>query len=204
MKKIVVFDFDGVMVNTFDITYKICCSIHAGLTREDFRNHHNGNVYQDPVVRFVEGDDEKFDIKYRENVCIENFFPIHDQVKQLNQEYELFVITSNLGKNVEYFLEKAGLKNYFSKIMGYEIHRSKIEKFRMIFLDNGMKPEECVFVTDTLGDLLEGEKIGVDSVAVTWGFHDEERLKKGNPNIIIHEYSNLVQGIKSLDEKRGI
>ena len=90
------------------------------------------------------------------------------------------------------------IKTFFSEVLGKETHKSKVEKFKMIFKEYGLKPEECIFVTDTLGDLREAKKVGVPTIAVTWGYHGKTRLKKGSPNLIIHDFEELTGAIEKL------
>ena len=56
-----------------------------------------------------------------------------------------------------------------------------LEKIKMVFAEHGTDASRCVFITDTLGDIREAEKMGVGALAVTWGFHEPERLAKGSP-----------------------
>ena len=57
---------------------------------------------------------------------------------------------------------------------------------------------ECIFITDTLGDILESNEIGVRTIAVDFGFHDREVLKKGNPVAIISDLSKIEETIKNI------
>ncbi|MFZ3015756.1 MAG: HAD hydrolase-like protein, partial [Minisyncoccia bacterium] len=52
-------------------------------------------------------------------------------------------------------------------------------------------PKDVVFITDSLGDILEGNECGVKSIGVTWGLHGRETLKKGNPVAIIDDPRDL-------------
>ena len=40
-------------------------------------------------------------------------------------------------------------------------------------------------MTDTLGDIREGNIAGVQTIGVTWGVHDRETLEKGSPLAIV-------------------
>ena len=79
--------------------------------------------------------------------------------------------------------------------MGGDIHRSKVAKIQMILKKHGIKPAEAIFITDTLGDMREAIKCGVLSIGVTWGFHEKERLQKGNPFVIVETPQELPKAI---------
>ncbi len=50
--------------------------------------------------------------------------------------------------------------------------KSKVEKFRMMEEKYGVRKNDMLFITDTLGDIREADKAGVPTIAVTWGAHD--------------------------------
>ncbi len=72
----------------------------------------------------------------------------------------------------------------------------------MVFKKYGVKSTECIFVTDTLGDLREAKKMGINSFAVTYGFHKESVLQKGNPDCFIRKPEDILIEIKKYWEKR--
>jgi phosphoglycolate phosphatase-like HAD superfamily hydrolase len=49
-----------------------------------------------------------------------------------------------------------------------------------------------------LGDLLEAQKSGVRTIAVSWGFHGENRLKKGSPDLLIHGFDELCGAVEEV------
>jgi phosphoglycolate phosphatase len=80
-------------------------------------------------------------------------------------------------------------------VLGVETHKSKEVKFGIIFEETGLLKDECVFVTDTLGDILEANKVGVRTIAVTFGYHDEKRLAKGNPSVLVSDFKEISQNL---------
>jgi phosphoglycolate phosphatase-like HAD superfamily hydrolase len=79
-----------------------------------------------------------------------------------------------------------------------ETHRSKVEKFKYLFDKYKIEADECVFVSDTLGDVLEGHKVGVKTIAVDFGFHKKDRLEKGKPYKIVSSFEEILQVISYL------
>ena len=57
-----------------------------------------------------------------------------------------------------------------------EISKNKVEKFKILKEKYGIREEEMLFITDTLGDLRESSEAGVPTVAVTWGAHKREHF----------------------------
>lgn len=84
--------------------------------------------------------------------------------------------------------------------MGADVHKSKAEKFRMLFKHFG-EGTRYVFITDTLGDLREAEKVGVQGIGVTWGFHPRARLERGNPWAIVGTPKELEEKVMEFFNK---
>ena len=47
MKKLVLFDFDGVIVDSFEMTYRVARKTDSGRTREQQKQLFDGNVYDE-------------------------------------------------------------------------------------------------------------------------------------------------------------
>ncbi|MBU1557929.1 hypothetical protein KKC45_03125 [Patescibacteria group bacterium] len=52
-----------------------------------------------------------------------------------------------------------------------------------------------MFITDTLGDIREASEMDIKSIGVTWGFHNRETLKRGNPFNIAEKPEDLSSAI---------
>jgi len=56
-----------------------------------------------------------------------------------------------------------------------------------------INPHETLIITDTAGDIKEANDVGVRSIGVIWGVHDEV-----NPHFVAKEPSELISGIKAV------
>ena len=81
---------------------------------------------------------------------------------------------------------------------GLETHKLKTHKFRKVLDELNLKENECIFITDTLGDILEANEVGIPTIAVDFGYHERERLEKGNPLQIISNFEELIETIKKI------
>jgi phosphoglycolate phosphatase-like HAD superfamily hydrolase len=88
------------------------------------------------------------------------------------------------------------MEGIFLGIYGFQTHKSKVEKFKLIFENFRLKKEECVFVTDTLGDIIEGNHVGIKTLAVDNGYHERERLEKGKPFMIVSSLDEIERILK--------
>jgi phosphoglycolate phosphatase len=202
MVKAVIFDFDGVLADTFDKTLGICRELFGDVSLDTYLDHHNGNVYEKPLMHFTEEDQEYYKREYLRRADASRFFPLLKEVKKLSNQYKLFIVSSNSEMCINKYLMLTETQKYFKKVLGMETEKSKKKKFKMIFADYKFSPSECLFITDTLGDLLESREVDVRSIAVTWGYHDKKRLGIGHPDLIISNFSELLPAINELGKKQ--
>ena len=48
--KLLIFDFDGVLEDTFDWNFEVAKKRYKGINKEDYRTWFNGNIYEHPIV----------------------------------------------------------------------------------------------------------------------------------------------------------
>ena len=200
--KTIIFDFDGVIHDTYELVYKINYEISGGtLTEEAYRDFFNGNIFE----RVVEDEEkEKADFEKFFNLQNEAFKylkideNIRKNLEKLSKDYSLFIISSNQEEALNTYFQNNDFLNVFKEILGAESHQSKVEKFKYVFEKCNLTADDCVFVTDTLGDILEGNKVGVRTIAVDFGFHKRDRLEKGNPFRIVSSFDEVVKEINEM------
>lgn len=96
------------------------------------------------------------------------------------------------------YLKNNSLSKTFSFVYGKETHTSKSEKFKLVMNKFNVKNEEIIFVTDTLGDILEANKCGIKSIGLDFGYHERARLEKGKPYAIVSRFEELENVISSI------
>ncbi len=195
MHTAVLFDFDGVIADTFAMNYEVSRSFEPSLTEDEYRARFLGNInnyrsWGDEDER--KRNDEAFFSRYVPKLFEADIYPeMAAAVKDLAKDHLLFVISSTLTAPIADFLEKEGLGGFFSGIYGNDVHRSKVEKIKMTLSGHSLEPSRCVFVTDTVGDIREARTCGVDSIAVSWGFHGVPLLGAEHPFGIAHSADDL-------------
>lgn len=201
-KKVVLFDFDGVLVNTLQFSYQIHKDKNENFTWQRFQDFSNGNFHEEfqkalTQERFVLVDDfyGKYNDKLRE-VRINEI--LHDTIVYLSKYYTLAIISSTETVHIKEFLQREKLIDYFSDIVGSDIHTSKVVKITMMLEKYHLSSSDTVFVTDTLGDIREASVCNVSSIGVTWGLHDALTLQKGSPIAIVDEPLLLTSAIKNV------
>lgn len=188
-------DFDGVIVDTFEIAYASTVEVVSQpITRDEYRTFFNGNIYDAKPVPVQEKMDETYPFFKRYSpqlLVLEPVRGMQEIIGKIAALGTLAVISSAINNPIEQFLGKHGMRGSFAKVYGADVHLNKVKKISMALEDFGIAPAETVFITDTLGDIREAAKAGIASIAVTWGFHSHETLQSGNPRAIVHSPEEL-------------
>ena len=196
-KKIILFDFDGVIVDSFQAAFRVSKVVDRNITEESFRSLFNGNINdwkKGLSKEEVRRADEEFFGRYLPTLKQARVFPGMEKViAELGKKYTLLIISSTISSQIRTFMERNKIAEHFNDIMGNDVHEDKTEKIKMIFEKHGARSENYVFITDTLGDMKEASKAGIISIGVSWGFQKKENLLKGKPFSIAGKPKELLR-----------
>jgi phosphoglycolate phosphatase len=197
MLKHLIFDFDGVIGDTFDMNWALTQEHDEAATLADFIAHHDGNVFEEPRITFKPERVAEYYSEYHKRLTPSHIESAMEPLKRLGAQYQLYIVSSNVEKAIIAVLEPSGALALFTCIMGAETHKSKVEKLKMLMAEYGVTPENALFITDTLGDIKEAHKVGLRTIAETFGYHDRARLVLGAPYRIVDTWEELEQAIAS-------
>lgn len=191
--KTIIFDFDGVLVDTYKIVYSIHKKSDPQINEEEFRAIFDINYYD-----FKKSYKPKFQVDFlNEYLKYEKSIIINKQdrltLKNLSKENILSINSSNYNNILERILENNKVLELFFKLYGADVHKSKTEKLKMLFTELKTTPKQCLFISDTVGDILEAKEVGVKSLAYVGkkGFHSKEYIQKAKPYGYIENLSEI-------------
>lgn len=124
-----------------------------------------------------------------------------EELLKLGESYDLFIISSNMEQALNSYLKNNKISHIFKEVLGVESHKSKIHKFKLLKKKHGLNKNNSLFITDTLGDILEANKAGVKTIAVDFGFHERARLERGKPHKIVSDFKEIHSAVKILTKK---
>jgi len=201
MRPLVLFDYDGVLVDSLDYfldAFLEACHEHGCRqvrTRDDFLALFDINFY-DGMARagltgklrdaVFQGMAERLKAKAGKY----SFFPgIPEALRALAEFADIFVISSNGSDVVREFLDVHNLSLY-REVLGGDKDTSKVRKIHAVTRRHpGVK---AIYVGDTTGDIQEAREAGVVAVGAGWGWHGSARLAKLRPDHLLQAPADLV------------
>ena len=207
MSNVLIFDYDGVIADSLEIFMKkviAACIKHGSNkvnTKEYFLNLFDDNLYASLIERGISKETipkliEDFQIGLKEQKKIKLSSGVKEMLVKLSKHNKIIIVTSNITGVVE---ESLKLKNIdcFEEVMGADKETSKVKKIEAV--KSKYKNNEYFYIGDTKGDIIEGKKAGIKTIAVTWGWHNEDKLKEENPDFIVHSPQELLDLFDNLN-----
>ena len=199
--KFILFDFDGVIADSFNIAFETAQTRCPSISEVDYRKKFEGNINEIKHSETFHDNECNHDLDWFEiytpkikSGCT-LFSGMKEVILNLEKEYMLIIISSTITSPIEEFLSFHNMREHFDLVMGNDVHKSKVEKIKIVFEKYNVDGSDCLFITDTLGDIEEAKEMGVPAIGVTWGFCRPEILKRGNPLQLVHTPAELEAAI---------
>ncbi len=195
MIKNIIFDFDGVIHDSTEAMYDLNQK-YSGFSREQTRNAFMGNIHDDKEIKKVNNDSFFTDMK--------RYYDGYSTTKETkdfleaNKDKKLAIVSSSDELIIEEYLIRNGVRRYFLEVLGYRASKSKVIKFGAIADKHGFSKEETIFITDTLGDVHEGNEFGIKTIGVTFGLHSREIFEQGDTHAICSSWSEVQEIIDNM------
>jgi phosphoglycolate phosphatase len=211
MIKLIVFDYDGVIVDSFPnihSVYQIICQKLGKSYPEDFEDfkkiygHSSSECYSQ--LGFSEEERIKGNMIFKEEILKKDaklFDRIIEVLKKLHKDYKLAVISSSYKEEVEQKLKKFGLLKLFDFILAKESHVGRFEKtesIKKIMEKLTMKSNEVLLIGDRNVDFIEGSKAGLSNILLVdygWGY-DLEEIPEYKQKVLVKEPNDLLEAVK--------
>jgi phosphoglycolate phosphatase len=208
MTKLVVFDFDGTIADSFDeamVVFKKLVPGQDKLTQEQIdilRNKPYKDIFDYFKISYfrVPGLVVKGRQMLKRSIHKVNPYDgIAASLRQLKADgYALAIISSNATQSIEKFLDKHNLTQYFDSVEGYAGLRGKPKLIRALMKKRQAESNQTIYVGDEPRDIEAAKKAGVWSIAVTWGFGGATILAAHEPTLMIDRTSELAGAVNEI------
>lgn len=199
--KTVIFDFDGTIADTFVTSVRIYEKLSKRQT--PFSDEEIQRLRAMTVVELVR------ELRIRpwrvplllvrgrrmmrnEMKTIVVFDGIEDVLQQLQQAgVAVYIMSSNSPGNIRKLLSRLGLEHYFAHIYGNVGIFGKAKMLRLILARNNLQPADTVYIGDEGRDIEAAKRVGVNNIAVTWGYNNRRLLSAHHPQAIADNRQEL-------------
>jgi phosphoglycolate phosphatase-like HAD superfamily hydrolase len=195
-----IFDFDGTIADSFEMILEIAHEL-TGLPKysdeEVARMRHlplavlikevRIPIYRLPLL-VVRGR-QQMHARIHE---LEPFAGIGEALRELHEKgHRLLVMSSNGEEGVRAFLATNKLDEYFDAIYANVALFNKAASLKKVMKREGVDTPDCYYIGDEVRDILAATKVGIKSIAVSWGFQARESLAANNPTVLVDKPSEL-------------
>jgi HAD superfamily hydrolase (TIGR01509 family) len=208
----VVFDFDGTLVDSMRLIYRV---LNEALKKQglplielDLLGRMAGRTLAE-IIR-LKSDISESGLKEIRKELFDGYMqgcktdcPLLPNVINVLKELKsrgikLGIFTTTPRKPLDTVMNRFKLKDYFDILMAKENVKSKPNPDGLVRIieEFGIRKEECLYVGDSPTDILAGKAAGVKTVVIPTGISTVEQLKEKSPDIVI---TDLIQVLKYLD-----
>lgn len=208
MIKSVLFDFDGTLLNTNDLVYKsydyaIKKLYMRDITKKEFLNLYGRPLDQSFCEAYGEEDGKKLAELYREfnevnhDLYTKTFEGVDLGIKNLkNKGYSLGIVTSKRKSTLMKGLKLLGLEEYFLCLVtpaDSKKFKPDPEPILVGCQKLNIKPEEALYVGDSVFDLQAGKAAGTKICGVKYSLTPLAELEELKPDFMVSSLEELAK-----------
>ena len=218
LKKYLLFDIDGTLINTGGAGLKAMKStVKSILGNEEllkdysFAGKTDAQIMNDMIRKSGLDDNPETLSKLLEQTYIEKLktnlensgnFTTYPNVNELldnyqkKEDYELALLTGNFETGAKLKLEHAGLWKYFKwgvfgNLSEDRVHLAKDALETITEKEKMVNTKNIFIIGDTTNDIRCGKAIDATTIAFTSGFEPEEKLRNCSPDFMVSDFSQL-------------
>lgn len=207
MPKAVIFDYDGVIVDSLEVNFQIYNDICRKLDKPCFNSLQkyiemlNGNWRTFWKNIGIVTDKER---AIATHLYKEGIFRLWDRISliegtdkvipELSGKYRLGIVTNTHKNFILDKLRECALITHFESIVDWFSVRNRKphpDQLMVSMKELKSRPEETAYIGDMVEDIMAGRNARVKTMAVAWGWHPIDKLKKEKPDMIAMEPAEI-------------
>jgi phosphoglycolate phosphatase-like HAD superfamily hydrolase/8-oxo-dGTP pyrophosphatase MutT (NUDIX family) len=203
-RRILIFDFDGVLADTRDDIVRFAEIVCAQLghpctaTPEDLDALEQMSfdslarrlgVPEDKVKAFTQRSFALFNARKRPPGIIEG---VAEVIARLAADCRIGIVSGNNSDTVHSFLDHHALTPFIGVVLTANDPGSRVEKILRVAEHFNQPGAEVYVIGDAVSDIRAARQAAVKSIAVTWGHQSRERLEAAGPDAVVHSPGQLL------------
>lgn len=209
MKKNILFDFDGTIADTLPPAVKIANEYlkkegYPSISETELKALRNMNLLQlvahfkFPVWKIPSLINTVKENLYKDVKKIKIFSGAKKLIHDLKiSGFKLAILSSNLKKTVDSFLAYQKLEVFdYIKCEPNVLEKAKL--IRRFLRENNLKKKEVIYIGDEIRDIEACRSVGIQIISVTWGFNDENSLRKLKPDFLAKKPAQILELLKKI------
>ena len=205
--KIIVFDFDGTIADTYHALFELANSLadefgYKPIAQSDLLRLKNLSSWE--IIKQAQIPLFKIPFLFKriqselskEISQIELFAGIETVLCQLKYRgYRLGIITSNTEQNVKAVLANYNLDSLFEFIYAETTIFGKHRVINEMIRKKKINRTDIIYIGDETRDIRSAQKSKISVVAVAWGFNSKQVLAKQQPEFLVEQPVQLLEAI---------
>ncbi len=218
MIKGIIFDLDGTLADTIqDLTTAVNAMLaklgYPARSVEEVTKFIN-NGARELIRRSLPKDVQNIDFilesaikiyeeEYAKCYCVKTraFQGVDSMLMELKgMDYKIGVLSNKQDSFVKDIIYKLFDRKIFSAVMGQSSLPPKPNPASALLMAKtmGLKPQKCIYVGDSDVDIKTAFNAGMRQISVTWGYRDEEFLKRSGASYVARVPDGVVDAVKAI------
>lgn len=203
MSKVVVFDFDGTIADSFELFVTTLNKILAKprpLTPDEISQLRGKQIKEImKQVGIKSWQIPGFVIKGRREIgknfdSVTIFDPIPSLIAELSKRgYVLFILSTNAEGVIRDFLKKNELEGYFKSIYASIGLTGKTRYLKRLINEHGYTTSEVIYIGDEVRDIDASHKAGITCISVSWGYSTKDSLDAHTPDYVVTTTDEILE-----------
>ncbi len=206
MYKLVIFNFDGVIADTYDVLKRVYDKMKNDYRFKNMSDEEIGHLRELSMFQLMKAFHVPF---YRLPRFLQEVIPIYkdlivtaplfdgirETVKKIkDQGSDVVILSSNNPKLIRKFLKHHDFE-VFDKVVGGAAFFNKQTRLNSVIRLYKVDHIEAIYIADERRDIEACKKINLPIAAVTWGYDDYKVLGAGRPTYLVQDIEDLEEAL---------